>query len=78
MKRDISFIGLGVMGSNIASHLIKYADSFNIINRDSIKTRNFVLGIAPKRRIAKLITVFFITFTSLVLSISKNEIYLSY
>ncbi len=42
MKRDISFIGLGVMGSNIASHLIKYADSFNIINRNSLKTKNFV------------------------------------
>jgi hypothetical protein len=44
----------------------------------SVGYSNAMLGIAPKRRIAKLITVFFITFTSLVLSISKNEIYLSY
>jgi hypothetical protein len=32
-----------------------------------------MLGIAPKRKIAKLITVFFITFTSLILVYLKMK-----
>ena len=41
MKR-IGFIGLGIMGSNIASHLLKKYKYINIIQRNSINTKKFV------------------------------------
>ena len=40
--KNIGFIGLGIMGSNIASHLLKKYKSINIIQRNSINTKKFV------------------------------------
>lgn len=42
MKYNVGFLGLGIMGSHIASHLIKISKSLNIINRKSLKTQNFI------------------------------------
>ena len=42
MKKKIGFIGLGVMGSNIAQNLIKHIDQLNIISRNSKKTLGFI------------------------------------
>ena len=42
MKKKIGFIGLGVMGSNIAQNLIKHIDQLNIISRNSKRTLAFI------------------------------------
>ena len=42
MFKNIGFIGLGVMGYHIASHLIKKKKKIHIIKRDSIKTKKFI------------------------------------
>ena len=42
MKKKVGFIGLGVMGFNIAKHLIKHVDQLNIISRNSKKTLSFI------------------------------------
>ena len=42
MIRDIGFIGLGVMGFHIASHLLKKKFNIHIIKRKSSKTRKFL------------------------------------
>ena len=41
MKNKIAFIGLGIMGANMASHLIKF-NQLNIISRKSSKTEKFI------------------------------------
>tara|TARA_B100000035_G_scaffold85075_1_gene71507 strand:- start:29 stop:904 length:876 start_codon:yes stop_codon:yes gene_type:complete len=41
MKR-IGFIGLGVMGSNIANHLLNNFDCINIVSRNSYRTKKFI------------------------------------
>ncbi len=42
MNKEIGFIGIGIMGSHIASHLIKKYKSIHIMNRASKKTRKFI------------------------------------
>ncbi len=42
MIKDIGFIGLGVMGYHMASHLIKKKKRIHIIRRNSNKTKNFI------------------------------------
>ena len=42
MKNSIGFIGLGVMGSSMAEHLINKMNNLNIILRDSKKTKRFI------------------------------------
>ena len=37
--KKIGFIGLGIMGSNMASHLLKKYKNINIIKRNSINTK---------------------------------------
>ena len=39
MKNSIGFIGLGVMGSSMAEHLINKMNNLNIILRDSKKQK---------------------------------------
>ena len=40
--KKIGFIGLGIMGSNIASHLLKKYKNINIIQRNSVNTKKFL------------------------------------
>ena len=40
--RKIGFLGLGVMGYNIANHLLNNFDCINIISRNSHKTKKFI------------------------------------
>ena len=42
MKKKVGFIGLGVMGFNMAKNLIKHVDQLNIISRNSKKTLSFI------------------------------------
>ena len=42
MKSSIGFIGLGIMGSSMAEHLINKMNNLNIILRDSKKTKKFI------------------------------------
>ena len=42
MKKKVGFIGLGVMGYNIAENLIKNVSQLNIISRNSKKTQIFI------------------------------------
>ena len=42
MIRDIGFIGLGVMGFHMASHLLEDKFNIHIINRKSTKTQKFL------------------------------------
>ena len=42
MKNSIGFIGLGVMGTAMAGHLLKNDNKLNIILRDSKKTKEFI------------------------------------
>ena len=41
MKKKVGFIGLGVMGFNMAKNLIKHVDQLNIISRNSKKNLSF-------------------------------------
>ena len=41
MKKRIGFIGLGIMGTHMATHLIRKFGHLNIINRNSPKTKKF-------------------------------------
>ena len=50
MKR-IGFIGLGIMGSNIAYHLLEKYKNINIIKRNSVNTKNFLKKFANKGKI---------------------------
>ena len=49
MIKDIGFIGLGVMGFHMASHLLKNKFNVHIIKRKSAKTQKF-LRIFKKRK----------------------------
>jgi 3-hydroxyisobutyrate dehydrogenase-like beta-hydroxyacid dehydrogenase len=40
--KKVGFIGLGVMGSNMAKNLINHVDQLNIISRNSKKTLKFI------------------------------------
>ena len=40
--KKIGFIGLGIMGGNIASHLLKKYKNINVIQRNSVNTKKFV------------------------------------
>ncbi len=40
--KKIGFIGLGIMGGNMASHLLKKYKNINIIKRNSVNTEKFV------------------------------------
>ena len=42
MNKKVGFIGLGVMGYNIALNLISNVDKLNIISRNSNKTLSFI------------------------------------
>ena len=49
--KKIGFIGLGIMGSNMAYHLLKKYKNINIINRNSINTKKFIRKFATKGKI---------------------------
>ena len=51
MKKKIGFIGLGVMGSNIAQNLIKHTNQLNIISRNSKKTLSFISKFKRNKRL---------------------------
>ena len=40
--KKIGFIGLGIMGSNIATHLLKKYKNINIMQRNSVNTKKFL------------------------------------
>ena len=52
MKKKVGFIGLGVMGFNMAKNLIKHVDQLNIISRNSKKTLSFISKFKKKQKIA--------------------------
>jgi len=41
-KLNIGFIGIGIMGKHIATHLLNISQNFNIISRKSKNTKNFI------------------------------------
>ena len=49
--KKIGFIGLGIMGGNMASHLLKKHKNINIIKRNSINTKKFVKKFGNKGKI---------------------------
>ena len=49
--KKIGFIGLGIMGSNIAYHLLKKYKNINIIKRNSVNTKKFLKNFANKGKI---------------------------
>ena len=49
--KKIGFIGLGIMGGNMASHLLKKYKNINIIKRNSINTKKFIKKLANKGKI---------------------------
>ncbi len=49
--RKIGFIGLGIMGSNMASHLLRKYKHINIIKRNSVNTKKFVKEFTDKGKI---------------------------
>ena len=49
--KKIGFIGLGIMGGNMASHLLKKHKNINIIKRNSINTKKFIKKFANKGKI---------------------------
>ena len=49
--KKIGFIGLGIMGSNIAYHLLKKYKNINIIKRNSANTKKFLKNFANKGKI---------------------------
>ncbi len=51
MMKKIGFIGLGIMGGNIASHLIKKYKKLNIVKRDSLNTKKFIKKYGDKGKI---------------------------
>jgi len=50
MKR-IGFIGLGVMGFNIANHLLNNFDCINIVSRNSNRTKKFIKANKKNKRL---------------------------
>ncbi len=51
MMRKIGFIGLGIMGGNIASHLLKKYKKINIVKRNSYNTKKFMRKFGDKGKI---------------------------
>lgn len=51
MIKKIGFIGLGVMGYNIAIHLVKHVEQLNIVTRNSKKTLSFISNFKNNRKI---------------------------
>jgi 2-hydroxy-3-oxopropionate reductase len=49
--KKIGFIGLGIMGGNMASHLLKKYKNINIIKRNSINTKKFIKKFSNKGKI---------------------------
>ena len=49
--KKIGFIGLGIMGGNMASHLLKKYKNINIIKRNSINTKKFIKKFINKGKI---------------------------
>ena len=49
--KKIGFIGLGIMGGNMASHLLKKYKNINIFKRNSINTQKFIKKFANKGQI---------------------------
>ena len=49
--KKIGFIGLGIMGGNMASHLLKKYKNINILKRNSINTKKFIKKFANKGKI---------------------------
>ena len=49
--KKIGFIGLGVMGGNMALHLLKKHKNINIIKRNSVNTKKFVKKFGDKGQI---------------------------
>ena len=55
MKKKVGFIGLGVMGFNMAKNLIKHVDQLNIISRNSKKTLSFISKFKKKTKNCKFL-----------------------
>ena len=51
MIKNVGFIGLGVMGYNIALHIINAKRNIHIINRSSANTYKFVKKFKNSRRL---------------------------
>ena len=49
--KKVGFIGLGVMGSNMAKNLINHVDQLNIISRNSKKTLNFISKLKKNKKL---------------------------
>lgn len=49
--KKVGFIGLGVMGSNMAKNLINHVDQLNIISRNSKKTLNFTSKLKKNKKL---------------------------
>ena len=49
--KKVGFIGLGVMGSNMAKNLINHVDQLNIISRNSKKTFNFISKLKKNKKL---------------------------
>ena len=49
--KKIGFIGLGIMGGNMASHLLKKYKNINILKRNSVNTKKFIKKFANKGKI---------------------------
>ena len=49
--KKIGFIGLGIMGGNMASHLLKKYKNINIIKRNSINTKKFIKNLPIKGKL---------------------------
>ena len=49
--KKIGFIGLGIMGGNMASHLLKKYKKINILKRNSVNTKKFIKKFANKGKI---------------------------
>ena len=49
--KKVGFIGLGIMGSNMAKNLINHVDQLNIISRNSKKTLNFISKLKKNKKL---------------------------
>ena len=49
--KKVGFIGLGIIGSNMAKNLINHVDQLNIISRNSKKTLNFISKLKKNKKL---------------------------
>ena len=49
--KKVGFIGLGVMGSNMAKNLINHVDQLNIISRNSKKRLSFISKLKKNKKL---------------------------